>query len=252
MNRLFFLLFCLPWGISLLPGDEFRVYAGSDKPSRDLMRRLPDLKRDPRFAKATWKILQKPGDEKTGDLSFDEAAIRDGIRYLPTIVLSDERGPYAKVIGAVATQEGKTFEERLSSAMNGKRANRSLWDLRRQAGLYAARLYNLLHRALLIPMDDASAIKSFLEETRELISEEATETSLRQSLLLRVVYPMQLRLYILAYDGAHTPESERHFLEAIATLEQIRDIDPRTESGREAHRLREEMRRERLRASKYD
>ena len=59
--------------------------------------------------------------------------------------------------------------------------------------------------------------------------------------------------YILALSrDAHTAESEEAFNRAVAVLEEVRDMDRASVCGRRAHQLREELRRARLAAARYD
>lgn len=232
--------------------DEFLIYAGGDKPSRDFLQRLPKLKEDPRFRGIEWKILREHGENADEDRVFTESAIRDGIRYLPTIVLRDERGMYAKVVGGVATRQGRSLEERLLLAQEQKKGDRTRWEQRHKDGLRDARLYHLLSRISSVNTTQIPALEGMIEETQKYISSENPQTELKQTLLLHAIYPMQMHIYALTYNGGHTPESEQSFLKAIAFLEEARDLNPKSSQGKTAHKLREEMRAARLRAAKLD
>lgn len=252
MLRLLCLLSYL-WGtIFVAHADEFLAYVGDGKPSRDFLKRLPKLREDPRFRGIEWKILHEYGENAEEERIFAESAIRDGVHYLPTIILSDDLGPYAKVVGAVSTQQGKNFEERLLLAMAQKSENRSRWEKRRKDGLRDTRLYSLLSRISTVDTTQKTALGNMIDETLAYISSEDANTELKQTLLLHAVYPMQMHLYALAYNGGHTPESEQLFLKAIDFLEKARDINPKNTQGRKAHKMREELRTARLRAAKLD
>lgn len=252
MLRFFCSLCCLLSATLAVHADEFFVYTGEGKPSHDFLQLLPKLKEDPRFRGVEWKVLHEKGESPEEERMFSESAIRDGIRYLPTIVLRDERGSYAKVVGTVATQQGRSLEERLLTALAQKNKDRSHRLQKEKTNLHDARLYSLLCRISDVDITQKSALEAMLEETMAYISSEKVPTELKQYLLLYAAYPMQMHLYALAYNGGHTPESERLFLKAIAFLEEARDINPRSTLGRNAHKLREELRAARLQAAKLD
>ena len=64
--------------------------------------------------------------------------------------------------------------------------------------------------------------------------------------------PRCTRLEKVLYREAHTPESEDAFNQAVAVLEEVRDMNRSSVCGRRAHQLREELRRARLAAARYD
>ena len=74
----------------------------------------------------------------------------------------------------------------------------------------------------------------------------------RQLILLSMVHPLWVRLEEVLYREAHTPESEDAFNQAVAVLEEVRDMNRSSVCGRRAHQLREELRRARLAAARYD
>lgn len=252
MLRFLCSLCCLLSTTLVAYADEFLVYTGEGEPSHEFLQRLPKLKEDPRFRGIEWKVLHERGETPEEDRMFSESAIRDGIRYLPTIVLRDERGSYAKVVGAVATQQGRSLEERLLSALAQKSKGRNHRLQKEKNNLHDARLYGLLCRISDVDTTQKSTLETTLEETLAYISSEKVSTELKQYLLLYAAYPMQMHLYALTYNGGHTPESECLFLKAIAFLEEARDINPRSTQGRKAHKLREELRTARLQAAKLD
>ena len=71
-------------------------------------------------------------------------------------------------------------------------------------------------------------------------------------ILLSMVHPLWVRLEEVLYREAHTPESEDAFNQAVAVLEEVRDMNRSSVCGRRAHQLREELRRARLAAARYD
>ncbi len=234
--------------------DEYRVYVDNARPSRELIARMGRLQSDPAHAGVAWRIVRLGAGVPDATLRANTiAALRDGIYYLPTLVLSDEKGPYARVVGAVATQEGRTFDERLAQARSMKTSDRRPAIGVRAADRASAELYELLVRVSQIDDDTGSETVLQLEDdVRRYLQTPQVTAAERQRLTLEVLYPLALRRYAKAYRGAHTPESEALFLRAVAILEEARDIDPASEAGKRAHEWREELRRARLRAARYD
>lgn len=80
-------------------------------------------------------------------------------------------------------------------------------------------------------------------------AEGARLVAVRQLALLSYVYPLQIMLCKACYgDGAHTPESERYFMDSVQTLEKVRDLDANSVWGKRAHQERERLRQARLQA----
>jgi len=99
---------------------------------------------------------------------------------------------------------------------------------------------------------EAPAIRKCLEAWRSKADDPSLSVEERQLILLSMVYPLWVRLEDVLYRGAHTPESEDAFNRAIAVLEEVRDMERSSVCGRRAHQLREELRRARLAAARYD
>lgn len=250
--RLTVLLFCL--SACVTAADEYRVYADNARPSRELLARIGRLQSDPAHANAAWRILRLGSGVPEAALRANTlAALKDGVRYLPTLVLADENGLYARVVGAVGTQEGRTFAQRLAAARSMKTAARRPEAARKHTGGGKAELYELLTRSAEIGGDaDADAIAQLEDDMRRYLQRPGASPADRQRLTLDVLYPLALRRYALACQGAHTPESEALFLRAVDLLEEARDMDCDSETGRRAHEMREELRRARLKAARYD
>lgn len=99
---------------------------------------------------------------------------------------------------------------------------------------------------------EAPAIRKCLEAWRTKADDPSLPVEERQLILLSMVYPLWVRLEDVLYRGTHTPESEDAFNRAIAVLEEVRDMERSSVCGRCAHQLREELRRARLAAARYD
>lgn len=246
------LLLCLSACSAL--ADEYRVYVDNAQPSRELLARMGRLQSDPTHAGTAWRIFRLgSGVPKTALHANTMDALKDGVRYLPTLVLADEQGTYARVVGAVGTQEGRSFTERLAVARRMKTSAQRPAATRQRTGDGKAELYELLCRAVEIGDESNAATVAKLEEDmRHYLQRPDTVPADRQRLTLDVLYPLALRRYALSYDGAHTPESEALFLRAVDLLEEARDMDRDSETGKRAHEMREELRRARLRAARYD
>lgn len=99
---------------------------------------------------------------------------------------------------------------------------------------------------------DAQSIRKCLHDWRVEVSDPAVSVEERQLILLSMVHPLWVRLESVTYHDGHTPDSEEAFNQAIAVLEEVRDMNPASVCGQRAHQLREELRKARLAAAKYD
>lgn len=99
---------------------------------------------------------------------------------------------------------------------------------------------------------DAPSIRKCLEAWRKRADDPSLPVEERQLILLSMVHPLWVRLEEALYRDAHTAESEEAFNRAVAVLEEVRDMDRASVCGRRAHQLREELRRARLAAARYD
>lgn len=99
---------------------------------------------------------------------------------------------------------------------------------------------------------EAPAIRKCLETWRNRAAEPSLAVEERQLILLSMVHPLWVRLEESLYRDGHNAESEEAFNRAIAVLEEVRDMDRSSVCGRRAHQLREELRRARLAAARYD
>ena len=74
----------------------------------------------------------------------------------------------------------------------------------------------------------------------------------RQLLGFRCLYPLLMLQYTNGYRGAHTPVTEAKLLEAIAALEEARDLDRESDIGKAAAAEREKLRTARRKARQYE
>lgn len=111
----------------------------------------------------------------------------------------------------------------------------------------------LRHMMLTMPMRPSSTdIERFLKKIEGCLMDKNLTVEQRQFILLNYQYPLFVKKAQLAYDGTVTMASEEAFDQSIETLEDARDLDKNSYWGREAHRIREELRKARLAAAKYD
>lgn len=99
---------------------------------------------------------------------------------------------------------------------------------------------------------DVPSIRKCLEAWRKKAADSSLPVEERQLILLSMVHPLWVRLEEALYQDAHNAESEEAFHQAVAVLEEVRDMDPASVCGRRAHQLREELRKARLAAARFD
>lgn len=95
-------------------------------------------------------------------------------------------------------------------------------------------------------------IDAVLTRICQLIESEDFDRARKQHLLLTFVYPLYVNKAFRLYQGANNGELEEAFNQSIDILEQVRDMDRDSKWGRQAHAIREELRKARLAAAKYD
>lgn len=99
---------------------------------------------------------------------------------------------------------------------------------------------------------ETPAIRKCLETWRNRAADPSLSVEERQLILLSMVHPLWVRLEESLYRDGHNAESEEAFNRAISVLEEVRDMDRSSVCGRRAHQLREELRKARLAAARYD
>lgn len=171
-------------------------------------------------------------------------AIRAGITHLPGLVLADEEGEYAAIPLNMLTQESLSAAH--AAAKDEKRAEKSA--IRR----FQAKEYLLFARlSLAQPLSD-EVIELSIVSCRTLMSHSIATDRDRQLLGFRCLYPLLMLQYTNGYRGAHTPATEAKLLEAIAALEEARDIDRESDIGKAAFAERERLRSARRAARRYE
>ncbi len=171
-------------------------------------------------------------------------AIEDGVTTLPCLVLSGERGDNITLPLKGLTQE-KLAECRRAHLASPPRTEEM------QKRRFDAHLYLLCARVGLTPLDDAALTRA-IQESRRLLRHQQIRPNQQQFIGLRLLYPLLMEQYRRGYEGAHTPETEAKLLEAIAALEEARDIDPQSALGRRAYEERERLRMARRKSRQYE
>lgn len=171
-------------------------------------------------------------------------AIEAGVHELPCLVLADDAGPYAVL--PLHDLQARDVEKARALAHHPER--KELYKQR----LFNAKIYLLCARTALCDQLDAKGMENTVRECRKTMAHPMCTTARKQFLGLYCLYPMLMRQYAAGYTGAHTPETEAKLLEAIAALEEARDLDPDSKLGMKAYDERERLRAARREARKYE
>ncbi len=239
---------------SVQEAEVWRVYVDDSARCREAEAELEALRKDVRFAHVAWEVVRL-GDattDRAGRLKAAEA-IRDLVAYTPSFVLTDRGGMYASVGGAVGPVEGMPRADRRAAAAALRSADRSRLQEQVREANSRADLFLLMGDVYDLPPNaDASALKMLIDKVAAFCKDSGRPTVLRQVAALRILYPLLLRKTAVLYDGVHSPRSEAAFNAAVAALEYARDMDRASAEGKQAHALREELRRARLQAKTRD
>lgn len=171
-------------------------------------------------------------------------AMEDGVTFLPCLVLSNEEGAYAAL-----PLRGLTKEKLATVRQAGQ--NTPLQEEEIQERRFNAHLYLLCAKVGLTPLDDEGLARA-VRESRRLLRNRQAQQRQQQFIGLHLLYPLLMEQYRRGYQGAHTPQTEAKLLEAIAALEEARDIDPGSALGRKAHAERERLRMARRKSRQYE
>lgn len=180
---------------------------------------------------------------KSEDLRVQCDALADGVRFLPCLVLRDEKGAYALL--SLSGLTPKKIEQIRQLASSPGRE-----ELAEQRRVVATLFYL---RALTCMPDVSEELRASALDRLEQMTELSTlSLQLRQFITLNCLYPALMQLYSERYDGTHTSQSEQIFRRAVGVLEKARDMDPLSHYGRIAYDLREQLRAARLHAQNFD
>lgn len=179
----------------------------------------------------------------TADAQAQAKAILNGVRELPCLVVCDNKGPYA-----VLSYQHLSAENLQTAHTLVNHADREKIATEQEI---KSRLFMVCAMLGEASIDDTT-LELIIQECRLLLNHPHTNTEQKQFIGYKCLYPALMLQYTRAYKGAHTPYSEKKFIEAINELENARDIDPKSKLGRQAYAERERLRSARLKAKKYD
>lgn len=99
-----------------------------------------------------------------------------------------------------------------------------------------------------------SELETALKSFQDFLDEKELNIPTRQCVLLGYVYPLLVNRSkeLFQKTGTNSPELEETFNDSVHVLEEVRDLDPQSYWGRMAHEIREELRKARLAAARYD
>lgn len=171
-----------------------------------------------------------------------EHAIAAGVHTLPCLALKDAKGVYATLPLQGLTPELVAKARELATAP-GREADAA--KRRTLATLYRLRLSWSKY-------EDDQTRGRVISHYRSLMQSRDIDEGMRQFIGLHCLYPALMQQYAASYAGAHTPRSEALLLEAIRTLEEVRDAAPASYWGRRAYEEREKLRAARLKSRQYE
>lgn len=170
-------------------------------------------------------------------------AMAAGVTHLPCLVIADDQGPFATlVLRGLKRADIKKAAEQATAADRYEKAKRREFN----AGLY------LLFARCEYEEKTPETLSELVNECHILLSHDECSKELQQLIGLRCLYPLLMKQYAIGHQGAHTPETEAKLLEAIAALEQARDIAPDSALGKRAHDERHRLRMARRKARQYE
>jgi len=172
-------------------------------------------------------------------------AIENGVTTLPCLVLPGKREGDNIVLPLKGLTREKLAEYRQTHPASSPQTEEM------QKRRFDAHLYLLCARVGLTPLND-DALTQAVQESRRLLRHRQIQPNRQQFIGLRLLYPLLMEQYRRGYKGAHTPETEAKLLEAIAALEEARDVDPQSALGRRAHEERERLRMARRKSRQYE
>ena len=181
--------------------------------------------------------------QSMADAELQARALRDGVKEIPCLVISDNAGPYAILPLLDLTKEDvqQAQEQATESNRADEAAKREL-----SADIY------LLCASLQLDAEDDNSLERIVHTCRRLLEHPKANLQHKQFIGLRCLYPALMLQYSRAYKGAHTPYTEAKLLEAIAALEAARDLHRETKLGNQALHERERLRKARREARQYE
>ena len=220
-------------------GEEYTVYFQPGSNSAALVKMLAPLRAAVPQVECRYVVLNDTAETMAAAINSANA-LKAGITELPSLVISDERGAYAAI--PLSRLNAATLETAKAAATAPDREQQA------RVRNFEAQQYMLYARMALGDLENAEQLQQCLSNCRALMEHPFASQQDKQRLAYLCLYPLLMREYTNMYTGAHTPASEAKLLEAIAALEQARDMDRNSDIGKKAFDERERLRAARRQA----
>lgn len=219
--------------------DEYTVYFRAGTHTASMVRMLAPLRAAEPKVECRYVVLDDEAENMPSAINSANA-LKAGVQELPCLVMSDERGSYAAI--PLSDLNNATLEAARAAAGAPDR------DQKARQRTFEAQQYLLFARMALITPLEGENLQQCLASCRALMEHPFATQNDKQRLGYLCLYPLLMREYANMYTGAHTPASEAKLLEAIAALEDARDLDRSTTIGKKAYTERERLRKARRQA----
>ena len=237
MKRLLAILLC-SCGLAT-GGEEYTIYFRQGTSTSAMARQLAPLRAARPQAECRYVVLDDTAETMAAAINSANA-LNAGVEELPSLVLSDDQGPYAVI--PLPRLNAASLEAARAAATAPERNQKA-----RQRH-FEAQQYLLFARMALISPLEGEKLQQCLSSCRALMEHPFATPADKQRLGYLCLYPLLMQEYSTMYKGAHTPASEAKLLEAIAALETARDMDRNSNIGKQAYDERERLRKARRQA----
>lgn len=238
-NLLATLLCCSYALTATAAGEEYTVYFRQGTNTSALVKMLAPLRAAVPKVECRYVVLDDEAETMPAAINSANA-LKAGVEELPSLVMSDDRGPFAAI--PLTTLNQATIDTARAAATAPDR------DQKARQRHFEAQQYMLFARMALISPLEGEPLQQCLASCRALMEHPFATQADKQRLGYLCLYPLLMREYTNMYTGAHTPASEAKLLEAIAALEAARDLDRDTTIGKKAFAERERLRKARRQA----
>ena len=220
-------------------GEEYTVYFQQGTNTAAMVKQLAPLRAAVPGVECRYVVLDDEAESMPAAINSANA-LKAGVNELPSLVIGDERGPFAAI----------PLPQLNASSLAAAKAAASAPEREQQARQrnFEAQQYLLFARMALISPLEGEALQQCLSNCRALMEHPFATQADKQRLGFLCLYPLLMREYTNMYTGAHTPASEAKLLEAIAALEAARDLDRNSSIGKKAFAERERLRAARRQA----
>jgi hypothetical protein len=237
MKRLLAIMLC-SCGLAT-GGEEYTIYFRQGTSTSAIARQLAPLRAARPQAECRYVVLDDTAETMAAAINSANA-LNAGVEELPSLVLSDDQGPYAVI--PLPRLNAASLEAARAAATAPERNQKA-----RQRH-FEAQQYLLFARMALISPLEGEKLQQCQSSCRALMEHPFATPADKQRLGYLCLYPLLMQEYSTLYKGAHTPASEAKLLEAIAALEAARDMDRNSNIGKQAYDERERLRKARRQA----